>query len=54
MSDVKSVEIYDLSGKLISKTSGARALNVGTFDGSVVTVVVRKSDSTSSTKMIVK
>ncbi|MDE6633503.1 MAG: hypothetical protein K2K23_10935, partial [Muribaculaceae bacterium] len=54
MSDVKSVEIYDLTGKMIAKSNGARELKVGNVDGSVVTVVVRKEDSVSSLKIVVK
>ncbi|MDE6548143.1 MAG: chitobiase/beta-hexosaminidase C-terminal domain-containing protein, partial [Muribaculaceae bacterium] len=54
MSDVKSVEIYDLSGKVIAKSNGDRTIKVGNIDGSVVTVVVRKADSVSSMKLIVK
>lgn len=54
LTDVKGVEIYDLSGRLIAKSAGERTLKVGDIDGSVVTVVIRKADSTSSVKMIVK
>ncbi|MDE5585167.1 MAG: hypothetical protein K2I92_02360, partial [Muribaculaceae bacterium] len=54
MTDVKSIEVYDLSGKLIAKSNGAQKLNVGNIDGSVVTVVVRKADSESSTKLYIK
>ncbi|MDE5883330.1 MAG: leucine-rich repeat protein, partial [Muribaculaceae bacterium] len=54
MSDVRSVEIYDLTGKMIAKSNGERTIKVGNIDGSVVTVVVRKADSVSSTKLIVK
>ena len=54
LSDVKAVEIYDLTGKLIAKSNGARELKAGSLEGSVVTVVIRKSDSVSSTKVIVK
>ncbi|MDE6740846.1 MAG: chitobiase/beta-hexosaminidase C-terminal domain-containing protein, partial [Muribaculaceae bacterium] len=54
LSDVKSVEIYDITGKIIAKSTGDRTLNVGNIDGSVVTVVIRKSDSISTVKVIVK
>ncbi len=54
MSDVQAVEIYDLTGKLIAKSTGARTLNVGNIDGSVVTIVIRKADSASTAKVIVK
>ena len=54
VSDVKSVEIYDLSGKLLAKGNGSGKLSVGAIDGSVVTVVIRKADSSSSVKVVVK
>ncbi len=54
MSDVKSVEIFDLTGKLIAKSTGEHKLNIGNIDGSVVTVVIRKADSSSAVKMIIK
>lgn len=54
ISDVKSVEIYDLTGKIIAKSNGARTVKVGNIDGSVVTVVIRKADTTSSVKVMVK
>ncbi|MDE6512070.1 MAG: leucine-rich repeat protein, partial [Muribaculaceae bacterium] len=54
LSEVKSVEIYDLAGKLIAKSNGAREHKAGNLEGRVVTVVVRKTDSVSSVKVIVK
>ncbi len=54
MTDVMGVEIYDLTGKLIAKTTGARTFKVGNIDGSVVTIVIRKVDSTSTVKVVVK
>lgn len=55
LSDVKSIEIYDLSGKLIAKSAGdARTLRVGNLDGTVLSIVIRKADSTSIVKVIVK
>ncbi|MDE6290574.1 MAG: hypothetical protein K2M16_03490, partial [Muribaculaceae bacterium] len=54
LSGVKSVEIYDLTGKIIAKGDGSHSLRVGNIDGSVVTVVIRKADSVSTAKVIVK
>ena len=55
LSDVKSVEIYDLAGKTIARCAGAtRTLNVGDIDGSVVTVVVHTGTGKFSRKIIVK
>ncbi len=52
VSDIKSVEVYDVTGKLIAK--GQHSISLGNVDGSVVTVVIRKADSTSSLKLLVK
>ncbi|MDE5871291.1 MAG: leucine-rich repeat protein, partial [Muribaculaceae bacterium] len=54
LSDVKGIEIYDLSGKLIAKSNGERTLKVGNVDGNVVTIVIRKADSISTIKVIAK
>ncbi|MDE5870679.1 MAG: chitobiase/beta-hexosaminidase C-terminal domain-containing protein, partial [Muribaculaceae bacterium] len=54
MSGVKGVEIYDLAGRIIAKSNGARTLKVGNIDGSVVTVLIRKADGISTVKVMVK
>ena len=54
LSGVKAIEIYDLSGKMIAKSAGARTLKVGNIEGSVVTVVVLTDSGRVSHTMIVK
>ncbi len=54
LSDVKSIEIYDLTGKMIAKTNGEHVIKVGNIDGSVVTLVIRKSGSSHTYKVMVK
>ena len=55
LSGVKSVEIYDLTGKMIARSLGvAGGLNAGGVDGGVVTVVVRTEAGNFSRKLVVK
>ncbi|MDE6637674.1 MAG: chitobiase/beta-hexosaminidase C-terminal domain-containing protein, partial [Muribaculaceae bacterium] len=52
LSDLKSVEVYDITGKLIA--NGKNTISLGNIDGNVVTVVIRKADSTNTLKLLVK
>ncbi|MDE6697383.1 MAG: hypothetical protein K2K25_10935, partial [Muribaculaceae bacterium] len=52
LTNLKSVEVYDITGKLIAK--GKHTISLGNVDGNVVTVVVRNADSTYTLKLLVK
>lgn len=52
LSDVMSVEVYDVTGKLIAK--GKDVISLGNVDGNVVTVVIRSAESTNAVKLLVK
>ncbi|MDE5841187.1 MAG: leucine-rich repeat protein, partial [Muribaculaceae bacterium] len=54
LSNVEAVEVYDMTGKMIARSAGAGALPIGSVDGSVVTVVIRKADATLSAKLIIR